>query len=291
MFGMNVSVPWYSTNLSVLVTSSLSSPLTFSPPSPSRRRWCACCGAPRPACAETPGAWPLFSRRPICASKRTRDPASSTSVARGVLGRRGKQGRLTFINSPNIATQGLPWKGSWCLPVSCTKCSLGTSPPPCPLFLFSVTRKALREGVPSRQEPDMPLPIIFYLHNVVGQRLRAVQQVHASLRLLSVHGEVELVGVFHGRLELEGLHAIPLLAVVARPEYWFWVNGRKAEEVEGRSLPAASMTMSSVRQNRVESSTRLVSLSLRATSAKTASVCRVIVRARGPDLLSSKFDW
>lgn len=64
-----------------------------------------------------------------------------------------------------------------------------------------------------------------HLNDVVRQRLGAVEHVDASLRFLSVHGEVELVGIFHGRLELEGLHTVPLLAVVASSEDLIFERG------------------------------------------------------------------
>lgn len=63
------------------------------------------------------------------------------------------------------------------------------------------------------------LLVISYLRHVVREGLAAVENVHPPLRLLPVHGEVKLVGVLHGRLELERLHAIPLLAVVASSKH------------------------------------------------------------------------
>lgn len=65
------------------------------------------------------------------------------------------------------------------------------------------------------------------------QRLGAVEHVHAPLCLFPMHGEVELVRVFHGCLELEGLHAIPLLAVVASAEH---CQGRQPAK-EGGTAP------------------------------------------------------
>lgn len=58
------------------------------------------------------------------------------------------------------------------------------------------------------------------LNDVVGQGLGAVEQVHPVLGLLSVHREVELVRVLHGRLQLEGLHAVLFLAVVASSKHY-----------------------------------------------------------------------
>ena len=58
-----------------------------------------------------------------------------------------------------------------------------------------------------------------YLDDVVRQLLGAVQLVNALVRLLAVHGKVELVWIFHRGLELEGLHTIFLLAIVASPEH------------------------------------------------------------------------
>lgn len=54
--------------------------LTFSPPSPNRRKRCACCVDQRRAYARTLGAWPLVARPRTDESRHNPDPASSTSV-------------------------------------------------------------------------------------------------------------------------------------------------------------------------------------------------------------------